>query len=162
MKIYLYIILLIFILYSLCYFIYPNSIIILQTTLNEFDFNQLLQRQPLVIGDKIIDIDKLIELWFSPNIINKKNHINNDKWITNRYKYLIVYTENNTEILLSKAGTKLIKGYPDENKETILAIKLYENQGIIIPYRWHYYCEDKNIKIYGIDDYITYLIQYIY
>lgn len=161
MKIYLYIILIIFILYSLCYFIYPNSIIILQTTLNEFDFNQLLQKQPLVIGDKIIDIDKLINNWFSPNIINKNNLIKNDTWNTNKYKYLFIYSLKDTEILLSKAGTKLIKGFPDENDEIIISIKLYENQGLIIPYRWHYYIDNNNIKNIGIHDYITYLIQHI-
>lgn len=161
MKIYFYIFLLIFILYSLCYFIYPTSIIILQTTLNEFNFNLLLQKQPLVIGDKIINIDDLINTWFSPNIINKNYHNNTHKWEINKYKYLFLYTEIDTEILLSKAGTKLINGFPNENKETILAIKLYKNQGLIIPFRWCYYIDNNNIIKYGIHDYITYVIQII-
>jgi hypothetical protein len=150
------IILIILILYSLCYFIYPTSIIILQTTLNEFNFNQLLQKQPLVIGDKIADVNTLLESWFGPNIINIYNPYQYI-WNMNNYKYMFIYSQEDTEILLLQAGKKLINNNPD-NKDTILAIKLYKNQSLIIPFKWHFYYDKQNIKIYGIHDYITYMI----
>lgn len=150
------IIAIILILYACCYYIQPSSIVILQTTLSEFNFNLLLQKQPLVIGDKIIKINDLIKSWFSPNIIsvhdfNIKN-INN--WILNKNKYLLLHSNENTEVLLLQGGKKLINNEPSE-KETILAIKLYENQSLIVPFRWYYYCNTTNIKCFEINDYIS-------
>lgn len=161
-NIYIIIFIIIILLYIYCYFIYPSSIIILQSTLNNFDFNLLLQRQPLVIGDKIIDIDKIINLWFSPNIINYDiKNININNWNKNNHKYLFIYSLDNIEILLYQAGQKFINDIPDE-KEPILAIKLKKNQSLIIPFKWYYNIKNNNnIKVIGIHDYITYIINYI-
>lgn len=155
-----FIIIIILILYSFCYFIYPTSIIILQTTLNDFNFNQLLQKQPLVIGDKIADINTLLKLWFNPNIINIYIPIPYN-WNINNHKYMFIYSLEDTEILLLPVGKKLINNNPDE-KDTILAIKLYKNQSIIIPFKWRFYFNNQNINIYGIHDYITYILNIIY
>jgi hypothetical protein len=143
--------------YICCYFIYPSSVSILQTTLNDFDFNLLLQRQPLVIGDRIININDIINLWFSPNII--KNHILNqsddDKWIVNNYKYMLAYCINDTEILLYQSGQKIYNNEPDIN-EPILAIKLSKYQCIIIPFKWYYNIKNNsNVQFIGIHDYVT-------
>lgn len=154
------VILIIFVLYSFCYFIYPTSIIILQTTLNDFNFNQLLQKQPLVIGDKIADINTLLQSWFSPNIINKYLPLSYI-WNINNYKYMFIYSLEDTELLLLQAGKKLINNNPDD-KDTILAIKLYKNQSIILPFKWRFFYDKQNIAIFGIHDYITYLLHIIY
>ena len=166
MKFYYYILICMILLsiYVYCYYIFPKSITILQTTLNDFDFNLLLQRQPLVIGDKIIKIDDIIKLWFSPNIIENyiSNLSDNNKWVINNYKYLFVYCINDTELLLYQAGKNFINGEPNTN-EPILAIKLRTNQSIIVPFKWYYNIKNKDdIKIIGIDDYITYGIKYIF
>lgn len=150
--------------YIYCYYIFPKSITILQTTLNNFDFNLLLQRQPLVIGDKIININEIINLWFSPNIIDNDilNINNNDKWVINNYKYLFIYSINDIEILLYQAGQHFINNEPN-TKEPLIAIKLRANQSVIIPFKWYYNIKNKdNIKAIGIDDYITYSIKYIF
>ena len=150
--------------YIYCYYIFPKSITILQTTLNDFDFNLLLQRQPLVIGDKIININEIINLWFSPNIIENNNlNINdNNKWIINNYKYLFIYSTNDTELLLYQAGQSFINNEPN-TKEPLVAIKLRTNQSIILPFKWYYNIKNKdNIKTIGIHDYITYCTRYIY
>jgi hypothetical protein len=144
----------------LCYFIYPTTIIILQTTLNNFNFNQLLQKQPLVIGDKIADINTLLQSWFSPNIINSYIPYSNI-WNINNYKYMLLYSLEDTEILLLQAGKKLINNNPSD-KDTILAIKLYKNQSIIIPFKWRFYYDKQNVSIFGIHDYITYILNFIY
>lgn len=140
--------------YCFCYFIFPTTIIILQTTLYDFSFNLLYQRQPLIIEDKIVNIDEIIDLWFFQNLIYPNLTFNNGKWIHNNYKYLFITTEKKTEILLSKATIKKID---PTNSDNIIAIQLYENQSLIIPYKWKFLFND-NIKIYGIHDYITRLL----
>ena len=152
-------IIIIIILYSYCYFIYPSSVIILQTTLNDFSFDLLLQKQPLVISDRIVNITNLIDSWFSPNFKNIHNINNLNIWHLNTYKYLYIHSLEDNEILLLPANKKLINNNPDE-KDTIVAIKLHKNQSLIIPYRWHYYING-NMQNIGINDYVTYVLQKI-
>jgi len=162
MNSYLIIFIIIILIYISFYFIYPKSITILQTTLNDFDFNLLLQKQPLVIGDKIKNIDDIIKLWFTPNIIESYNLVDiNNKWNKNNFKYLFIYSINDTEILLYQAGQQFINNIPNE-KEPILAIKLKKYQSLIIPFKWHFQVQkNTDIEIIGIHDYITKLVSYV-
>ena len=165
MNYYLFILIISFLIFSYiyCYFIFPISVSILQTTLNDFDFNLLLQRQPLVIGDKIININDIIKLWFSPNIVNNHilNYTDNDMWLLNNYKYMLAYCINDTELLLYQAGQKIYNNEPDIN-EPILAIKLTKYQCIIIPFKWYFNIKNnEDIQFIGIHDYVTSFISQV-
>lgn len=135
-----------------CYYIHPNSIVILQSNLNDFDLNNLYEKQPIVIEDKIIDTNLLLESWFKQNIKEKNNIIINE-WNENKYKYLFFNNNSNEDIEIFINNNK--------NNEDILAIKLYQNQSLIIPFKWNYYISN-DIELIGIHDYITYFLAFLF
>jgi len=90
--------LILLIIYASLYYIIPSSLIILQTTLNNFNFDLLLEKQPLIIQDKIADVNQVISSWFKENIIEDINNTKNDDWITNKHKYLYIQSDDETEI----------------------------------------------------------------
>lgn len=149
----------ILLIYIYCYFIQPPYISVIQTTLNDFDFNLLLNKQPLVVGDKIKDVLVLLNCWFSPNIIQDIEFDNKRHWNINFHKYLFCYATDDTEILLYSSKHKVIDDVADD-REPIIAIQLKKSQCLIIPYRWYYNIKN-NSKMYGIHDYITYLLDNI-
>lgn len=158
MNIILIVLILIIIFYIYCYFIFSNNIIILQTNLNDFDFSLLLERQPLVIEDYIIDILSVIKSWFSSNIVQDANYNEKYDWNQNNHKFMFVYALEDTEILLYPPNKKIINDTPD-NDEPIIGIQLKTSQSLIIPFKWSYNIKNTNsIKLYGIHDYITYLL----
>lgn len=156
-----YIIIICIIFYIYCYFVFPKNISILQSSLDEFNFNMLLKRHPLVIEDTVKDILSLLKLWFSPNIVQNINYDPKRLWNINSHKYLYVYSLENTEILIYPPTKKVVNDLPD-NTEPIISIKLKKYQSLVIPYRWYYNINDiDKLKLYGIHDYITYLLDYI-
>lgn len=160
MKLLLFIIALFIIIYIYCYFIYPNEITILQTNLSDFTFDLLLKRQPLVIEDCVENIIPVIDAWFSYNIVDDVSFETKRLWNINYHKYLLIYSLSDTEVLLYKAGNKVIDDVPDD-QEPVLAIQLKQYQSVIVPYRWYYNIKNINdVKLYGIHDYITNIVEY--
>jgi hypothetical protein len=148
------------IIYIYCYFIFPSTIQILQTTISDFNFSLLYTRQPIVISDYLHEKEKLIHSWFQYNFIYKINNNENDEWIHNNHKYLFINANNDTEIIIYKAS---IYNYIPNEDDTIIAIKLEKNQSLIIPYKWKYYIKTKDdIDIWAIDDLITYVLQFVF
>lgn len=149
-------IILLLILYIYSYYIIPTSIIIIQSKLDTFNFDSLYQRQPIIIEDRVVGIDNVLNSWFSENI---KQEIDNIYiWNFNSHKYLYIYTMEDTEIIITNNKNNI-----DNDKSTdIIAIKLYSNQSLILPYRWYYNIKNNNnIKLYGLHDYITYLLDMV-
>lgn len=141
--------------YASLYFIYKDDIAIHQTNVNNFDFSLLYTKQPLIIEDSIADVNNLIDLWFKANIIDDVYVTN--LWNRNAHKYLLVYaSDNESEITLYHASKKLINNIP-ENDDSMITIKLKNRKILFIPYRW-YYNITGNVQLYGIHDYITYVI----
>lgn len=138
--------------YSYCYFIFPDDVSILQTNLSDFDFNMLQRRQPLVVQDYVADVDNLImQAWFSPNIVDKD--LQKDEslvWNINNHKYCYVYALEDTELILCPPAS-----LSDDGEPMCLAIKMKKSQSVIIPFKWQY-GNIKNVKLYGIHDYVTY------
>lgn len=155
MNFYLIVFIIAIVVYIYCYFIFPKSILILQTTINDFNFSLLNSRQPIVISDYLYDKELLINSWFNYNIINVFNNIDdeNDNWKHNNNKFLFISANKDTEIIIHKASFSFT--IPDEN-DKIIAIKLEKDQSLILPYKWKYYIKNKNdVIIWSIDDYIT-------
>jgi len=153
------ILVIIIIIYIYCYYIFPSSVSILQSNINDFDLITLQQRQPIVINDCLQEKEKLINLWFKYNLIyliDDYNYLNN--WIHNPYKYLFINPNVDKEIIIYKASNN---NQPPTEDEQIIAIKLKKNQSLIIPFKWKCYINESNmesIDIYGIHDYITFLL----
>jgi hypothetical protein len=150
MKLIIIIISIIILFYAFCYYLFPTEISILQTNVNEFNFNNLTKRQPIVISDFIQDPEKIIECWFKFNFKSKLETTASDDWIHNNYKYLFINAIEDTEVIIHNA--KRTKENPSSD-EKIIAIKLQKNQSLILPFKWKYY--GNNLDIWGIDDIIT-------
>jgi len=155
---YFYLIILLILLYASLYYLYNNEFSIYQVNIENFDFELLYKKQPIVISEKITNIDNVIDNWFNYNIIY--NLDNNYIWEKNKYKYLFVISKDNepVEISLCNPNSHIINGVTGVKRvpsqdSNITTIKL-DNKGLIIPFNWYYYISG-NANIYGIHDYIT-------
>jgi len=161
MSYYYLIIIFIVILYASFYFIFNEEITIYQTSINNFDYNLLYTKQPLVIEDHVEDIDMVIKDIFSGNI-TCYNTFTDKLWTRNQYKYLVVYADENTisEITLYHPSKKLVDGMPVQDSDSLITIKLTKKKVLIIPFKW-YYNIIGNVQLHGVHDIITYSLQYL-
>lgn len=154
-----FIIIIIIIIYIYCYFIFPKSIQILQTTISDFTFTSLHTRQPIVVSDYLQEKEELINTWFKYNFISKLN-IDNQNWIHNKYKYLFINANIDTEVIIYKASTNSI---PPTEDDSIIVIKLQKDQSLILPFKWKYFINDStNISCWGIHDLITFFVSFVF
>lgn len=157
MKNLLLIIILLIVLYSSLYFIFKEEIIIQQINKNNISLDILINKQPIVIEDKLTE--KEINNLFNYNIIEYPAY--NKIWERNKYKYLLIYALNDTNIFISNPK-KLKFETPTEN-DIVIDIQLKKNQTLIISFKWYYsLIEKEDIKLYGIHDYITYGLNFIF
>jgi hypothetical protein len=68
----------ILIIYTICYYIFPTEVSIYQTDIEKFDINVLSSRQPIVISDYVQNPEDIINSWFKYNIINFDGNDNNN------------------------------------------------------------------------------------
>jgi len=150
----------ILIIYTICYYIFPTEVSIYQTDIEKFDINVLSSRQPIVISDYVQNPEDIINSWFKYNIINfdgndngydNDNNGNDNDWKHNNHKYLFINAVKDTEIIIYKAQITKINPTPEDK---IIIIKLKQNQSLILPFKWKYY--GNNINIWNIDDIITF------
>lgn len=156
-KILLTIVLIIIIIYSLCYLIFPEEIVLLQVKKENLSIDNLLSKQPIIIENKINReyIDKI----FKFNLISKikKNNI----WNRTNNKYTLFFAKNDTNIFIS--NPKKIKYEEPTKNDIVIEIKIKKDQSLILPYKWYYSLDNKNQVIkYGIHDYITYVYNIIF
>ena len=139
-------------LYSSFYYIFSDEITIYQTDLSHFDINMLYKKQPIII-ENITTIDELLSL-FTTNIVEKNININS-LWNKNRYKYLLIYSSS-AEVSISHPYSKYEENVIPEQNTSLTTIKL-KNKVLIIPFNWRYHIEGQSY-IYGVNDYITYIL----
>lgn len=99
---------------------YPPHIQILQTKLDNFYYDLLLEKQPLIIQDRIKDINNFVDI-LSYNYVSKHEIKNkyqpdnlNENFCINKFRYLLIYNnidnveeyvekdENDNELLMKK------------------------------------------------------------
>jgi hypothetical protein len=141
------------------YYRYPN-LTILQSGLEKFQFSLLLEKQPIIIHDRIRDLQELLKAWFNTN--KQEHHLlgvspsNQPVWHTNPYKYTLIHPTQDIEVALCSAKVKLEENIPPE-KETLVIIKLKANMILILPLHIHYALlgTGTDVPVVGIHDYIT-------
>jgi len=154
MKYYIaFIILLIIYIYS--YYNYPKRTKIIQTQIDNFNYDLLTYRQPVIIDTNTVDINSLPQKWFYLNLVKKFNIDAQEIWQDNKFKYTVLQPQNSGEIILYPASKKMKDGAPDP-AETLLAIKISKGQLIILPFHWKYLVH-VDVKCLGVNDIITYL-----
>lgn len=150
-----YVILIIIIILILAiYHYHPKTISINQTTIENFNFNLLYQKHPIVIVDNIINIKDVLELWFKYNFIYKSEATQNN-WKHSNAKYSILHNNSNSKIELHicNPNVKINNKIPTSDSK-IITINLSENQFLILPFKWYYYIEN-NLEILNIHDIYT-------
>lgn len=155
------ILLIVVVLYLRYYYKFPKEVAILQTTLNSFTLDILREKQPVVIQDRVQDLNEIKNSWFkyvlpSSLMFESDQH---SRWYTNKYKYLILHPTSQCEVLLYPSTEKMDDtGVPPQDA-TLIAIQLAENQMLIIPYRMHssISCVSQ-VHALGVHDYVTKLL----
>ena len=159
------------ILYMNAYMCYKPDINIIQTRLSNIDFDILSEKYPIVIYDRILKPQDLVETLFKYSYIQQKNKIItfNDNAILNLSKYLILFNpilDVDLNIIHPKYKIKFSKGlysrdkFNDFGKEIVyFTIKLKKDQVCILPAFWIYFC---NFPLQSISLYDTLHLGYEY
>lgn len=136
------------------YHYHPKKITINQTTIQNFNFNLLYQKHPIVIIDNIINLNDVLNLWFKYNFIYALKDIQNN-WKQSNAKYSILHNNSNSKIELHICNphVKINNKMPTSDSK-IITINLSKNQFIILPFKWYYYLEN-NLEIINIHDVYT-------
>lgn len=147
------------------YYTSPSEVTILQTSLHHFQFSMLREKQPIVIHDRVQDIESLKKAWFGPNITKafSLEATKESAWTENRYKYFVLHAQQDCEVLLAPSSEKLVNGVPNPETTTLVAIQLAALQTVILPYRMKYLLQPKSaavatFKAIGAHDYVTFLL----
>ena len=152
------------------YFRAPRNPEILQTTLRNFRLDSLHERHPIVFADRVPpeSLPGLGRAWFGTNMRTawsiEAPAEADAPWARNRFKYLLLDPEAPMTVVAAPPGTRMgTDGAPDPETTTLLAIRLRENQPMILPFRWHYRFlphKDTPVRVDGIGahDLITYFL----
>lgn len=147
--------------YILSYYKYPDKTSILQTSLSQFKFEMVLQKQLLVIDDTQTKLEVIRDAWFKFSIVSNFNLDGSETWHKNRYKYNIMQAITDGEILFFPAKKKSLIGQDGAppSDENILSIKLSAGQVVIVPLHWYYLIPNEmSVQCMGVHDLITYVL----
>lgn len=134
----------------------PSKVVILQSSLADFHLKMLLDKQPIVIQDRVDNIMPVWNGWFKYNYRKSFELTPEMEWARNRYKYMLIHGKEDGEVMLCHPNCKKTKGVPDMSEE-IVAIKLYKGMSIIVPYRWHI-AVSMTEHAMGVHDLFTYVL----
>lgn len=137
------------------YFVYPhNTIRINQANIENFQFQLLYEKHPIIIQNHNPHHSEIVQKLFSQNFISN-NIFNENTWYKNKHKYLIIYCQENKQVNICNPDTILSQNIPCEGTN-IISINLQPTQFIILPYKWYVFVDSQNFI--GIHDYFTYLV----
>lgn len=137
------------------YYRYPESIGILQTSLDLFTHSMLLSKQPLLIQDSIAGeaVDVLGKAWFGGNGWTPY-YVPTGIWYRNRHKFLTLYAIKDTEVFIYPPWKKVINGTPQAG-EGVVCIKLKQFQLVVLPLHWRVIFEDDGVACFARHDFVT-------
>ena len=133
-----------------------TTITILQTTLGDFQFDMLYEKQPIVIQDEIADISQVLEAWF-PNNAKTVGTLAPAEWVQNRHKYLMIQAQSEGDLYLVNSSAIMgVDGLPDPQSQALVGIHLRPGQVVILPFKMRYSPADGfAAATVGIHDHIT-------
>lgn len=134
----------------------PAKIMILQSSVNDFKPSLLLEKQPIVVQDRIENIKPIWDNIFKLNIKTEFMITPEMEWIKNKYKFMMLHSKEDCEVLVCPPNCKTNGNVPDVS-EQVIAIKLYKHMSLIVPYRW-YLSINKEVHACGSHDLITYFL----
>lgn len=132
------------------YFKINPSFSIIQLPLSRLNVNILYEKSPIIINERIVYIEQLVDIVFKYLYISKKHfkNISKDVMYKNCARYAILTNNKSDSIVyLYHPNNK------NNNRKKCLPVKLYKDQCIIIPSFWFYKSNIENtqvIKLYDI------------
>jgi len=136
------------------YYNFPSERQVMQTTLETFNFDQLLARQPLVIQDRIPNVAELGDLWFPRNLKHTFTAPANT-WTRTSHKHtLLLHPTETMEVLVLHAGGRMA-GQEPHPEETLTAIALEANQVLVLPFHTVFLVNKEKSIILAVHDWIT-------
>jgi len=133
----------------------------MQTSLDKFKFDALLDKQPLVIDDPNCNMDIIKDAWFQFNPSTMFTVTGSDIWHTNRYKYNLVKATSEREVLLCHPNIALNDDGVPNPDASVVAVQMSAGQVLIVPFHWHYcvpLAKDSACECMGINDLVTYFL----
>lgn len=134
----------------------PSRVDILQSSLADFDPKMLLEKQPIVIQDRVDSMLPMCNNLFKYNRRSTFEITPELEWIRNRHKFMLLHAMEDSEIMLCYPLCRADKGVPDTSEE-VITIKLYKGMSLVVPYRW-YLATNRPIHACGAHDLFTYLL----
>ena len=118
---------------------------IIQLPLRSLTDDVILERNPIVISDSIVDCEEFISITFRYMYIKKTNITPNALFTINPYQYLIVHVKSDVN--------EVTVTHPKTGVSTI--IKLYPGNILILPWQWKYNIKNKSIQLIGLHSLTT-------
>jgi hypothetical protein len=154
-----YILIFVAIIYIYSYYKLPKELILLQTSLSRFQFDMLREKQPIVIHDRLPNLDAIHRLWFQTNRVSHTKYPENNPWQRNRYKYLVLHPKKDCEIMVVLGNTNLLEdGAPDPETAMPVVLQMKSDQMVILPFRSLWMSSASDIHAIGVHDWITYFL----
>lgn len=121
---------------------FPKEFVIVQTPLKSLTDDILLEKNPVIISDSIVDCTQLFDTVFLFMHISVRNvKITN----TNRYQFLIIWAKSATEVSIQ---------HPILNITTI--VKLHMGNTLILPWAWKYQIKNNGlVEMYGLHSFTS-------
>ena len=127
---------------------FPKDLTISQATLDKVDDTLLLERNPIVIPDSIVNCDEMIETVFSYMYIAKRQVDVGVGEVKNRFQYLVFWAkEGDVDVIIQ---------HP--NPEGGVLIKLHVGNILILPWAWKYQIQKRGkweLKLFGLHSLMT-------
>ena len=152
-KLLIVLIILIICLYIRYYTKINGDIVIVQPRLDQVNISILLEKNPIILRESIVDpIDLLKTVFKYMYIYHRIDEIHENKIIRIDSKYAIIYCINNC----------IVKIYHPKNKQNYVEMHMSKGQCLILPMYW-LYSVDKidNIKTIKLYDISSFLFRYI-
>jgi len=132
------------------YYRSPATLELLQTAAADFDTSLLLEKQPLIIHDKITETGILQEslfggrgrLWAAPT----------GCWERVAHAHGILHALTDVEVLCAPPKVRWAMSAPTPDSQ-LVAFTLKQHQTLILPFRWGFFLpEASNVHLLGVHD----------
>lgn len=139
----------------------PDRVEVLQTSVARFRLEMLRERQPIVLHESVQDVHQLARAWFRMHRTRRfrldKGDAQRPAWVRSPYKFLLLWPQEDTELLLFPARGKMLAGEPDPSQE-LLAMQLRSHQVVILPFHWRYLLPASHVEAVGVHNVLTVLL----
>lgn len=139
------------------YYIKVNpSLTLMQSGIQNIDFDMLYNKTPIVVTDRIVDVHDILSTIFKYQYSFISSPMNKTSWLRNSHKFMIVSVRTDQTIQVAHPHAKVGEG----NYEFIDVV-MRKHQIIILPFGW-WISAPSSVNIYQLDDMISKMVSYVF